>query len=254
MDMKEEDQIQFMKEMGGIPSQANIRVKAEELMDRYARLEDTFSEGGAYLPLTVWAAKGFDAEAIEAKTLPEDIMTHAVLGTVYRVRILAKSKNGAKGWMRTNKLLGDYGIKKRQKKDAAAASGSQGQLALAAAPAAEAGDQEEEPHEDAGMDEDGDNGSEDSDSSDSSSSSSSSDEKGKSKKEKKKAKKAKKAKKEKKKAKKAAKKEKKAAAAAKKKAREDEKTAKAEAKKARAPSCRSNRLPENSNTWELISN
>jgi hypothetical protein len=49
--------------------------------------EETFAEGGEYLPLTVWAAKGFDAISIQSHTKASDIQQHPVLGNCNRVQI-----------------------------------------------------------------------------------------------------------------------------------------------------------------------
>ena len=49
-----------------------------------------FAEGGEYLPLSVWATRGFDTEAVRTKSRPSDKMEDEVLGTVYRVRIISK--------------------------------------------------------------------------------------------------------------------------------------------------------------------
>ena len=61
---------------------------AKEAGELYCISEDVEikfdSNGGKFLPLNVWAAKGYDRDAIEAKTLPEDIREHPVLGRTYR--------------------------------------------------------------------------------------------------------------------------------------------------------------------------
>ena len=46
---------------------------------------------GKFLPLEVWAAKGFNVEDIEKNTTEEDQETHPVLGKTYRVNIRATS-------------------------------------------------------------------------------------------------------------------------------------------------------------------
>ncbi len=40
------------------------------------------------MPTGVWANQGFDGEAIEKGSLPEDVMHHRLFGLVYRVPIL----------------------------------------------------------------------------------------------------------------------------------------------------------------------
>jgi hypothetical protein len=49
---------------------------------------DSYFCGGEFLPLAVWATRGFNTEAIQAKSLKDDIKEDRVLGTVYRVRII----------------------------------------------------------------------------------------------------------------------------------------------------------------------
>jgi hypothetical protein len=70
-------------------------------------LEDTkeyYKEGGEYLPLSVWAARGFDAVAIESRSRDSDVMEDPVLGTVYRVRILQKGNSGCRTTLTTRTL------------------------------------------------------------------------------------------------------------------------------------------------------
>jgi hypothetical protein len=45
------------------------------------------SISGEFLPLGVWASKGFDATKIETESLEQDIEIHPLLGTTYRVKI-----------------------------------------------------------------------------------------------------------------------------------------------------------------------
>ena len=42
---------------------------------------------GKFLPLAVWAAKGYDADAIERSATKEDVEDHPVLGLTYRVKL-----------------------------------------------------------------------------------------------------------------------------------------------------------------------
>ena len=48
-----------------------------------------YMNGGEFLPLSVWATRGFDANVIKEKIAPEDCREHPVLGTTYRVKILS---------------------------------------------------------------------------------------------------------------------------------------------------------------------
>jgi len=65
---------------------------------------DSFSEGGAFLPLGVWTAQGYDADAIANLSLPEDCRSHPVLGNTYRVRIVTKTITGVRKVARTSTL------------------------------------------------------------------------------------------------------------------------------------------------------
>ena len=74
-----------------------LRVEAEKLLSSYSRRERWFSEGGAFLPLSVWQTKGWDVERLKANTPPEDIRETAQGGTCYRVRILSQGESGVEG-------------------------------------------------------------------------------------------------------------------------------------------------------------
>ena len=56
-----------------------------------------FHHGGEFLPLGVWRTIGFESVHIEKSSLPEDVMEHHVMGTVYRVPLLVISEGCAKG-------------------------------------------------------------------------------------------------------------------------------------------------------------
>ena len=186
--MSPTDQMAFMREIGAKNTINDIKVSANELFNRFVKLEDNFSEGGAYLPLTVWATKGFNIDNIERLSLAGDVKEHPVLGTVYRVRILTVGRNGSKGWTRDSSFQSARVMQRPPKRARTEALPAPPAEAAEGAEGAE-GAEDAEPE----AEEDGDDDS--SDSSSSSSSSSSSASKKKSKKKKKKAKKAKKVKK-----------------------------------------------------------
>ena len=52
-----------------------------------------YEEGGAFLPLSVWATKGYDSDRIKDLSESQDIEEHRVLGTTYRVAV---KKTGVK--------------------------------------------------------------------------------------------------------------------------------------------------------------
>jgi len=231
--MQPNDQKKFMASMCDITDLKTLRSTAIENFNRYASLEDQFSEGGSFFPLNVWAVKGFDSTAIEEFTLDQDKRMHPVLGLTYRVRIFTQTLNGVSGWRRESGLRGSSAISMPKAPKA---------LADGAADAAEMEidngddvDGEEvdgEEVEDEEEEEDDDDASESDDSSSTSSSSSSSSshkkkkKSKKSKKDKKKKKAAKKAKKDKKKAQKHVMKQKAKEREDKLKAKEEEKATK----------------------------
>lgn len=59
-------------------------------------INNSFAEGGEYLPLGVWTARGFDAQRIEELSRPEDREQHPVLGMTYRVRIRSRVVTGSR--------------------------------------------------------------------------------------------------------------------------------------------------------------
>ena len=66
-------------------------------LEKYDTNEDVWEEGGAFLPLSVWTAKGFDCIAIETKTPPSDRRPHPILGETYRVKIMTTLSRGIRG-------------------------------------------------------------------------------------------------------------------------------------------------------------
>ena len=76
--------------------------KATETISRYSMQETKWSEGGAFLPLSVWKTKGFDVDLIESTTDPKDIMHTPQLGKCFRVKILVTERAGAEGTHRTS--------------------------------------------------------------------------------------------------------------------------------------------------------
>ena len=56
-----------------------------------------YEDGGEFLPLSVWQARGFDIERIRKFTAPQDRRYSDLLGDEYRVRILKTGKAGKEG-------------------------------------------------------------------------------------------------------------------------------------------------------------
>jgi len=238
----DEDKQRFMRSIAGM-GMKDVKLALAAFIERYTNREDYFERGGAFLPLNVWGTQGFDVEAIAQHSPPEDIDTHEVLGTVYRVRILTSGVRGSDGMRRSSQWQASEPPAKRQKK-------SSGTLALGDQAAPKAGDEgqgedekedvEDEPKE--GEEDEEDDDDDDDDSSSSTSSSSSSASKKRHKKHSAKHRNAKKDKKKKKAAKKAAKakakKEKKERDAAKQAVRDEAKRVKLEEKKEKADSAK----------------
>jgi hypothetical protein len=63
-----------------------------------------YEDAGEFLPLNVWANRGFNPEAIRDKTLPKDRRTHPVLGETFRVSVLRGGHRGSKSVGKTDTL------------------------------------------------------------------------------------------------------------------------------------------------------
>ncbi len=72
-------------------------VKADMFLKTYEMHQKKYSHGGVYWPLQKWAHEGYDTDAIEKLSQPEDIQHHDVLGKCYRVKFLEKSEEGTQG-------------------------------------------------------------------------------------------------------------------------------------------------------------
>jgi flagellar biosynthesis GTPase FlhF len=62
-----------------------------------------YSDGGSFLPLTVWAQQGWDPEMIKETAKETDKINDARFGTLYRVAVLYKGTTGKRGMIRTTK-------------------------------------------------------------------------------------------------------------------------------------------------------
>ena len=91
---------EFFRSLHGM-SEGDIAVTCNRLFDEFTYQEDFYEEGGSFLPLGVWERKGYDAKAIEAKTLPCDVQDHPVLGTCYRVKLRTQAKRNSTGTRET---------------------------------------------------------------------------------------------------------------------------------------------------------
>ena len=78
----------FMRDIEGKQLSEMERLYEDMVLQGYKKKEDSYEEGGAYYPIIVWAAKGFDIVAIESKSLAENKDLHDVLGEVFRVQLV----------------------------------------------------------------------------------------------------------------------------------------------------------------------
>jgi hypothetical protein len=67
---------------------------ARELLTSSESHGEYYIDGGEFLPLSVWVQRGYDSNRIHDLTKPADIREDRVLGTTYRVRILATGNKG----------------------------------------------------------------------------------------------------------------------------------------------------------------
>lgn len=81
-DLDEETQRQFWKEGG--TDQASLKRSVEKFLIRRLVEASMARTAGPFLPLSVWANRGYNTEDIEQKAKKEQ---HPVLGTVYQVQI-----------------------------------------------------------------------------------------------------------------------------------------------------------------------
>ena len=65
----------------------SIQMSRAASLNKFNREETENNEGSEFLPASVWAAKGFDADRIVRLSKPENIKEDEVLGTCYRLEI-----------------------------------------------------------------------------------------------------------------------------------------------------------------------
>jgi hypothetical protein len=94
----------FMARLDGMNASA-LATECEKFVSSEEH-EEYYQDGGEFLPLSVWASRGFNTEAISTQSGPSDIKEHSVLGCTYRVRIISSGNRGARGIKRTHGLVG----------------------------------------------------------------------------------------------------------------------------------------------------
>ena len=80
----------------------DVMAAYDELMEKYEEHAEVYADMGEFLPLSVWKARGFDIESIEANSKPANVRTCPVLGLTYRVPILSSGHEGRKGKKRSS--------------------------------------------------------------------------------------------------------------------------------------------------------
>ena len=103
-------------------NQNAVMKEAEEIMSTETT-SDKFAEHGEFLPLSVWAQRGFPIDLIQERSLPVDKKNHPILGDTYRVRITSTTYSEERS--NTRKSSGTYepnpraGNKRRGDRDVA---------------------------------------------------------------------------------------------------------------------------------------
>ena len=97
-------QLEFFQCSDGL-STKDLTKKADESFHVKDVLNQKFyTHGGDFLPLSVWATRGFNTQSIADHTLEGDKRLHPVLGLTYRVKILALGERGEEN-VRTRHVL-----------------------------------------------------------------------------------------------------------------------------------------------------
>ena len=101
--LSEEERKNFFQKAGGLSAKETAKL-ADESLQKFKKQTVSWAFGGDYLPLSVWAARGFDTERIKENTDPEDVSFSPQLGTTYRVRVMNKSEQGEEGTYRASEI------------------------------------------------------------------------------------------------------------------------------------------------------
>ena len=109
--MQQDRQLQFYRniaEMGGDECVDHLETFSQAEVH-----EEAYMEGGTFMPLGAWMAKGFDGDAIETKSLPRDVKEHPVLGKTFRVKLVSTSHTEKRTLCRESKMTGPLKKKPR---------------------------------------------------------------------------------------------------------------------------------------------
>lgn len=108
--MPEEAQVAFWREVSA--SKEDLKAAMLKATEKFSLQKDVATVGGDFLPLSVWTARGYDAEAIAASSEAKDIQVHPVLGTCYRVQLLNKVHVQESGKRQLEQLEASTRVKK----------------------------------------------------------------------------------------------------------------------------------------------
>ena len=114
-EMAKDDQEAFFNDISGM-TQGQLQKFCERKFTKTESHGKFYEEKGQFLPLSVWATRGFNVEDIETKSLQENKQLHSILGMTYRVPLLSSGSRGWKGSQSEGNLM------KRSKALKAAAS------------------------------------------------------------------------------------------------------------------------------------
>jgi len=89
-----------------------------------------WAEGGEFLPLGVWGARGFNEDMIRERTPKADIRQDTVLGCCYRVKIMSVTASGSREMVSTSKLSVAGTRSATDEKDDVGGSGKRAVLAI----------------------------------------------------------------------------------------------------------------------------
>ena len=94
--LTDEEKQKFYKEVQD-KSAEEIVASAKKLLTKFESHSKFYAESGKHLPLSVWAAKGFNVDRIRTLTPQSDIQMHNILGECYRVQLLTTGRSGEEG-------------------------------------------------------------------------------------------------------------------------------------------------------------
>ena len=117
LDLPREEQQKFWSACHGA-SKAQMMTLYESKVSAKITQEQSQGTSGGFFPLGYYEKKGFDTQRIVAKSKPEDVQEHAVLGTVYRVHLDFSDSRYRKSIHEERSAVGsaDHGVAKDETK------------------------------------------------------------------------------------------------------------------------------------------